>query len=128
MTLIGIPLANNNAENSNISPHFGRAPFFGLYETDSEKLQIIRNESNHFGGTKHPVNFLVDNKVESIICNGIGKHAFNEFRDSNISIFKGSNKALMENIEAFKNDSLVQLSGEKTCEGQGNNHDHDHHH
>ena len=43
-----IPVLENRGKESRVSPHFGRAPYFALYDSETEKLEIIENKSEHF--------------------------------------------------------------------------------
>jgi hypothetical protein len=39
---IFIPLLNNKGMNSEVSGHFGHAPFFAIYDTKTKKIEIVR--------------------------------------------------------------------------------------
>ena len=52
--VIGIPLEDDNGTESNASSHFGKAPFYLLYNISTKTVTVIKNTSNHFGGKEHP--------------------------------------------------------------------------
>ncbi len=63
-------------EESIVAPHFGRVSHYALYDTESEDLRIIRNESNHFGGTLLPPHFLHSKGVQMIVAKLMGPSAY----------------------------------------------------
>ncbi|MEM3654096.1 MAG: NifB/NifX family molybdenum-iron cluster-binding protein, partial [Candidatus Bathyarchaeia archaeon] len=73
---IVIPTEDGNGLNGKLSEHFGRAPFFtiiGLDENgDIVNVQVVPNESEHFGGFGKPSNHILQLKPNAIITYGMG--------------------------------------------------------
>ena len=50
-----VPVADEKGDK--LSEHFGRAPYFAVFEVSTAGIQeegIYPNKSDHFGGTGHP--------------------------------------------------------------------------
>lgn len=49
---IAIPTLDNNGENSQLGGHFGRAPFFTVYNKEDNTYEAVANSGEHFGGAQ----------------------------------------------------------------------------
>lgn len=106
-----IPILENKGMDSKISSHFGRAPFFALYDSEKDKLEIIENKSEHFGGMGTPVDILLKYKPDIVFAIGIGPRAAELLKSYNIRIETGDFQTVREIIE--NKDKLKQL--EEIC-------------
>jgi len=107
-----IPIVEKSGKDSKISSHFGRAPFFALYESENNSLKIIENKSHHFGGKERPVEIVLRCKPDIVFVMGIGPRAVDMLRSHGIKIKTGNYDTVKKIIE--NKDELKEL--EDVCE------------
>jgi predicted Fe-Mo cluster-binding NifX family protein len=107
-----IPVLENRGGESKVSPHFGRAPYFALYDSETDKLEIIENKSEHFGGMGRPAENMLRYKPNVVFALGMGPRAVDLLKSNNIKIETGDYDTV-DDIIANK-DKLKEL--EKACE------------
>ena len=109
---IFIPLMDDNGKASEISLHFGHAPYFGLYDFLTGKLAIEKNKLDHSSQEKSPVDQVIEQVNPTLVyAQDMGGRAINLFTEKNILLKTGPYKTageVMDNI-----DKLEDLS--KSC-------------
>ena len=101
---IFIPLLNNNKENSEISLHFGHAPYFGLYNLNTKEVVVKENKLDHGDSQKSPVDQIIENANPQIVfARDMGQRAIMLFKEKNIKLKTGPYKILKEVIENIEN-------------------------
>ncbi|MCK5039864.1 MAG: hypothetical protein KAR87_02775 [Candidatus Aenigmarchaeota archaeon] len=109
---IFIPLLDNMGEDSQVSPHFGHAPFFGLYDLKTKKLTITENKLDHSDPLKSPVDQIVEAVHPTIVLSEMmGQRAVKLFSEKGISLKTGPFKTVKELIE--NSDKMEDLT--KDC-------------
>ena len=103
---IFFPLLDNNGEDSEISPHFGHAPFFGVYDTIKKELNIIENNLDHTDPTKSPID-QIEEAVHptAIFAKGIGGRAIGIIAEKGLSLKTGEYctvKEAIKNLDKLK--------------------------
>lgn len=109
-------------ENNQVFPHFGRTPNFKIYEIENGniiKQEIIQTPASGHGAL---VDFLVENKVNTLICGGIGGGAVNALQEAGIAIYSGASGEADAQVNSFIKGQLP-LTGTANC-----NHHHEHNH
>ncbi len=105
---IFFPLVENNGLDSNISQHFGHAPFFGLYLCNEKKFEVIANDLDHTDPTKSPIDQIVEAVNPTMIfAKGIGGRAIGIIREKGLKLKTGNFRTVKEAI-----DNLEELSDE----------------
>ena len=94
-------------ENEQVFQHFGRTLKFKIYEIENQ--EIIKSYLVDSYGQGHGAlnQFLVKNKVDVVICGGIGSgaiHALNEFE---IKVYGGVIGNCDEGIQNYLSGNLV---------------------
>jgi len=106
---IFFPLLDNNGMDSEISSHFGHAPFFGLYDTKTKKLEIIENSLDHADPTKSPVDQIVEAvNPTTVFAQGIGGRAIGLFAEKRVKLKTGPYTTIKEVIDNL--DKLRDLT------------------
>jgi len=97
---IFFPLLENNGEDSEISQHFGHAPFFGIYDVEKKELKIIENDLDHTDPNKSPID-QIEAAVNptTIFAKGIGGRAINIIAQKGLSLKTGNYNTVREVIE-----------------------------
>jgi len=106
-----IPILENRGKESRVSPHFGRAPYFALYDSETDKLEIIENKSEHFGGFGRPAENILKYKPDVVFALDMGPRAVDLLRSNNIRIETGNYETVEEILD--NKDKLKEL--EEAC-------------
>lgn len=93
-------------ENHQVFQHFGHTPGFAVFE--AENGQIISEKLLSSGESGHGAlaMLLAQEKVDVLICGGIGGGAINALRQAFILVVGGAEGDVREVAEAFLNNSL----------------------
>jgi predicted Fe-Mo cluster-binding NifX family protein len=106
---IFFPLLDDKGMDSEISSHFGHAPFFGLYNTETKKLEIIENNLDHADPTKSPVDQIVEAvNPTTVYAQGIGGRAIGLFAEKGVKLKTGPYTKVKEVIDNL--DKLEDLT------------------
>lgn len=109
-----IPAEDGNGLNARLSEHFGRAPYFIVVELNEDgsisNVQTVPNESEHFGGTGHPPNRILQFKPNAVITYGMGPRALSIFQDAGVAVLKANADTVKEVVESYKQDMLEELT------------------
>jgi predicted Fe-Mo cluster-binding NifX family protein len=107
------PLLDNNGMDSDISDHFGHAPFFGVYDVQKKELKIIENTLNHADPTKSPIDQIEEAvNPTTIFAKGIGGRAIGIIAQKGLSLKTGDYKTVGEAIKNLdKLDNQTQSCG-----------------
>ena len=100
-----IAIDEDRGLDSKLSQHFGHCSYFAIYETDTEKLEIIPNEIDHSNPNLTPVDQLAKYKLDMIFSLGMGQRAIELFNQKKIKIKTGDYtivKEVIENLETLK--------------------------
>jgi len=102
---IFFPLLDNKGMDSEISQHFGHAPFFGLYDVEKKELTIAENDLDHTDPTKSPIDQIQEAvNPTTIFAKGIGGRAIHIIAQKGLSLKTGDYRTVREVIENL--DSL----------------------
>ncbi len=97
---IFFPLLNDNGLDSDISEHFGHAPFFGIYDTEKKELEIIENDLNHVDPSKSPIDQVKETSNPTIIfAKDIGGRAIKLIEEKGMALKTGPYSTVREVIE-----------------------------
>ncbi|MDI6905488.1 MAG: NifB/NifX family molybdenum-iron cluster-binding protein [Candidatus Bathyarchaeia archaeon] len=111
---IVIPVEDTNGLDARLSQHFGRAPYFAVVELDENgnvlNLQMVPNESEHFGGMGRPPEIIMSLRPNAVITYGMGFRALNMFQSANVAVLQTSKDFVKDVIEAYNKDELVELT------------------
>ena len=109
------PLLNNKEIDSEISDHFGHAPFFGLYDAKTKKLTITENKLDHVNATKSPVDQIKELFNPTIVfAKGIGARAIDLFNEKGINLKTGPYNKIKEVINNLdKLEDLTESCGHR---------------
>ena len=103
-----IAIDGNKGIDSKLSLHFGHCPYFGIYETNTKELKIVKNKLDHSNPNLTPVDQVMKFKPDVVFSLGVGQRAIKLFNEKNIKIKTGNYKILKEVIENV--DNLKELN------------------
>lgn len=105
---IAIPLMEENEEESRISEHFGRAPYFAfveLKENNTYTFEIEKNPFKEHSPGDIPI-YLHDKNVDLIVVRSMGKKALIFFENYNINVIRGVEGNLKEIVQMAISNEL----------------------
>ncbi len=119
-----IKIAVTTDEKNNVFQHFGKSEAFTIYELRGEEL-ISKNVLNSNGsGHSELVGLLVEQKINVLICGGIGMGAMEGLLAAGILVIPGT-QGDADVVTAAYLDGTLPESNNPTCD---HHHDDDHHH
>jgi predicted Fe-Mo cluster-binding NifX family protein len=122
MKKLMIPIEEFNGENSIISDHFGRSPYFAVIEISDGNFEIIdkvKNVSEHFGGRGRAAPLILNQKPDILIVKGMGPRALQIFNDNGIEVFSTKASKVKDIIENYLDNKLTNLT--EPCEDSKHN-------
>lgn len=115
-------------ENGNVFPHFGHTEQFKVYEILDGKVtkeQVVSTQGSGHGAL---AGMLLDLKVDTLICGGIGAGAQTALAQAGIQLYGGVSGSADEAVDALLAGSL-QFNPNVHCDhhGEGYHHGEGHH-
>jgi predicted Fe-Mo cluster-binding NifX family protein len=110
-----IPVEDDKGWNSKIGYHFGRVPFFVIWDEKENSVNTIENRSSHRGGAKLPAEFLADH-CNGILCSGIGSRAITLCQQHNVRVFMGATGTVEETVNLYKAGKLKEANPDEGCQ------------
>ncbi|HEU97386.1 MAG TPA: hypothetical protein ENO36_00820 [Fervidicoccus fontis] len=117
-------------------PHFGRAPYFAFVELKEgkiESIEVLENplKEHEHGRGRGIIEMILSKKPDSIIALGMGRRAFDHFRENGIKVYFYPNiddkmPLLQEAIDALLRGELKEAS--EPFEIEDDEHSHESHH
>jgi len=125
--ILCFPTDGNKGLEDQIGQHFGRVPYFTLYDTDTKEVKVIDNMSEHTGGRGLPGDILSSLGINALICRGAGRKALQIFGANGISVYFGATGKVQNALKAWQNNQL-QLAMEGDACQEHTHHDPNKHH
>jgi predicted Fe-Mo cluster-binding NifX family protein len=117
---ICVPTQEDKGINSSAYGHFGSAPYFFLYDTDSGKAQSVANANQHHAhGLCHPMAALGGQSVDVVIVGGIGIKALDGLHTMGIRVYQAKTGTVQDNVTALIQGTLAELTAQNACGGHG---------
>jgi predicted Fe-Mo cluster-binding NifX family protein len=115
MMKICVPTMGNIGLDESVSEHFGRAPTFTIVDTETNEVKVIKNTSEHMGGSGYPPQIMADSGVNIMICSGLGPRAINMFEKFGIEVYIGASGIVRNAIAEWQDGKLQMASDENAC-------------
>jgi predicted Fe-Mo cluster-binding NifX family protein len=94
------PLLNDKGLDSELSEHFGHAPYFGVYDFETEDFKVIKNELEHNDPSKTPIDQISDLvSPTTIFAKSIGRRAIGLIQQRGLRLKTGNFRTPREVIE-----------------------------
>jgi predicted Fe-Mo cluster-binding NifX family protein len=115
---ICLPVGDNNGVDSIVFGHFGSAPFFAVFDTESQSVVLVNNnESEHEHGSCMPVDALRKLKAEAVLCKGMSMRAANLLIEAGIKPYLVDAETVADAINAYKSMNVKLLDARNACQG-----------
>lgn len=115
-----IPTKGNAGLEDTVHDHFGSAPYFTLYDSESDKITVLENRNAHHShGTCHPMNQLARYHIGCVVCSGMGRRAIEALNSEGIKIYQANVEKVSQVVEALKAGGLTEMDPATACHGHG---------
>ena len=112
-------------ENGQIFQHFGHTEQFKFYDVEDGKVVASQVVDTNGSGHGALATLLADNKVDVLICGGIGGGAQMALAQAGIKLYGGVSGSVDAALEAFLKQEL-NYNPDVRCDHHGEGHDHEH--
>ncbi|MHA1667799.1 MAG: NifB/NifX family molybdenum-iron cluster-binding protein [Candidatus Heimdallarchaeaceae archaeon] len=109
-----IPIVGNKGLDERVSEHFGRAPYYAIWNEETDEIEILDNSSEHFGGRGLPAELLAQYS-DGILCGGIGSRAISLCEQLGLKVYVGAYGTVREVIAKFKEGKLKEATSKDGC-------------
>lgn len=113
---ICIPTIDDCKEVSEVCDHFGSAPYFTIYDFETNGYETVSNlDNDHKHGTCHPMENLKDKGIDCVVCKGLGRRALEKLNDCGIKVFRIDRPTVKDIVEDFSNSKPEEIDPENAC-------------
>jgi predicted Fe-Mo cluster-binding NifX family protein len=115
---ICIPIEKDEGLSSAVYGHFGSAPYFAIYNTQSKEMEVINNGNlHHSHGQCSPIAALSGKSVDILATGGIGAGAIERLRTMGVKVCRVSpNQTIQDIIMSHEQDELREIGGNDVCD------------
>ena len=111
---IVIPVIDDRGADSLLSEHFGRAPFFAVFELSEDGRILAQgaapNNSKHFGGVGLPPDRILRLKPDAVITYGMGPRALSRFQHARVAVLGANSNVVRDVLSAYVRNELEELT------------------
>ena len=106
---IAIPVLENQTE---VSPSFGRAPYFLLFDPQSGQQQLVQNPAANAenGAGPQAAQLLIDWQVTTLITPRCGQNAADLLTEAELEILRAQGANAQENLQLYQQHKLAALT------------------
>ncbi len=113
---ICIPTETDLGKTAKVSGHFGSAPCFTVFDTETDAVEVIGNlDAHHAHGMCHPMGTLVDKGIDLVVCGGMGAGAIQKLNEAGIRVFRTVPGTVEEIIAQYRESRLAEMTPEDAC-------------
>lgn len=96
---------------SSLDLRFGRAPYFIIYDLETNEYETIKNKGAQASGGAGiaAAQQLIDQSIEAVITSRVGPNAHELLVDSDIKIYEGESISGKELIDSYKKGELEEI-------------------
>jgi predicted Fe-Mo cluster-binding NifX family protein len=117
---IAFPSQDDKGAESAVFGHFGSASFFIIVESEDSTVETVVNEDReHMHGNCQPLKALGGRKVDAVVVGGIGAGALRGLHAGGITVYRGVEGSVKENLKLIKAGHLPEFTIDQTCGGHG---------
>jgi predicted Fe-Mo cluster-binding NifX family protein len=117
---ICFPVQNDNGLDSAVYNHFGSAPVFVVFDTDTNEVASIDNRDQHHAhGACNPMKALDNQRIDAIVVGGIGAGALSRLNQMGIAVHRSQADTIRQNVDLFSEKKLPVLTLQGCCGGHG---------
>ena len=113
---ICIPTETNKGKEAVVYGHFGSAPFFTIYDTVSDSVEVITNANQHHShGMCQPMASLEGKGVNAVVTGGAGAGAVQKLNQGGIRVYRAISGTVADVVAQFTGGTLEEISVQNSC-------------
>lgn len=117
---ICIPTETNDGKTAMVFGHFGSAPYFTIYDTDKDSVEVIDNSNQHHShGMCQPMGSLTDKHIDAVVCGGMGGRAVQKLNEGGIKAYRAIAGTVEDIVKQFAKGGLEEVTIENACARHG---------
>jgi len=118
--LVCIPTGGSAGLADVVFDHFGSAPYFTLFDSETGEVTVVANRNAHHShGTCHPMNQLARYRIGCVVCSGMGRRAIEALNSEGVKVYQSESNKVAEVVEKIKTGDLTEIDPAKACRGHG---------
>jgi predicted Fe-Mo cluster-binding NifX family protein len=97
--------------------HFGSAPCFVVYDSDSGAASVLDNaQIAHEHGHCNPIAALAGHRVDALVTGGIGGRALELLRTAGIRVYQAASAGTAaQSLKSFQEQALEEITASACC-------------
>lgn len=100
--------------------HFGSAPYFLLYDTESKQAETIDNrDQHHVHGACNPLRALIGARIDALIVGGIGARAIAGLNGMGARVYCSVPGSIEDNLRFLVAGELREVTAAEACGHHG---------
>lgn len=104
------PTLGDAGEAARLSPHFSRAPFYTIVDTESGGVEMLANLNlRREHGPCNPLVSFEGAGVEAVVCRRLGRRAADQWREAGVPVYLTTETELDTALERFLANELDPL-------------------
>ncbi|OGS27785.1 MAG: hypothetical protein A2297_09950 [Elusimicrobia bacterium RIFOXYB2_FULL_48_7] len=113
---ICIPTETKDGKTASVYGHFGSAPFFTVYDTEKDTIEVIENSNQHHShGMCHPMGALTGKNINAVVCGGMGGRAIQKLNEGGIKAYRVAEGTVAGIAKEFVKGTLEEITVENAC-------------
>jgi predicted Fe-Mo cluster-binding NifX family protein len=117
---ICIPTETNEGTSAQVFGHFGSAPYFTIYDTQSNTVEVIDNANQHHEhGMCQPMGALTGKKVDVVVTGGMGARAVQKLNEGGVKVYRAIPGTVAGIVGQFTKGGLEELTVNNACAHHG---------
>ena len=109
-----ILIPTEDSEGTQVADHFGRAPYFAVFDLDDIGTAIVKNvypnTGEHSGGRGHAHDNVKKYQPRTVIVHGMGPRGIMSFQAQNIAVLRANSTSVEDIIQAYNRNELEELT------------------
>jgi len=105
--------SNGNDLTAQVSPVFGRCPYYLFVDTESMEFEAVANPaiSAPGGAGIQAAQFVASQNAKAVLTGNVGPNAFNVLQTAGVQVFTVAGGTVKEAAEAYKEGRLQAITG-----------------
>ncbi len=116
---IVIPTNGRKGLEESIAEHFGRCETYTFLNEEGEIIEVIKNTSEHMGGTGLPPELMKKHDANILLCKGLGFRAIKLCKEFNIKVFVNQAETVKEIFNLWKTNKIKRADEDDACKEHG---------
>lgn len=106
--------------NTRLCPHFGRTPWFVIYDKETGELETLPNTQQESTDDARciPLERLDELGIDAVVCGGMGKRSLANFQKCGLAVFISEKTMVWEVLGEIQAGKVTRLQHEEACESR----------